>query len=153
MFLGMELADLALENGLAVCTGVEPWHSASLGECWMTGFMKSRLIYTGSLIPVKSQWHLLDKLRPDLVLSFSLTWFFTIYYLKGGQDAPDSWAPTVHLSILNHLREHSPTPRVSRSILWHDIASSHQRRPHLKHLRQEPATHLHVDNGASELLL
>lgn len=152
--LGMELADLTLENGSAVCTGVEPWYSGSLGGCWTTGFLRSGLVYTGPLIPVKSQWHLLDKLRPDLVLSFSLTWFFTTYYLKGAQDAQDdSWAPAVHLSILNHLREHLPTPRVSRSILWHDTASSHQRRPHLKHLGQESATHLDVDKEAAEHLL
>lgn len=152
--LGMELADLTLENGSAVCTGVEPWYSGSLGGCWTTGFLRAGLVYTGPLIPVKSQWHLPDKLRPNLVLSFSLTRFFTTYYLKGAQDAQDdSWAPAVHLSILNHLREHLPTPRVSRSILWHDTASSHQRRPHLKHLGQESATHLDVDKEAAEHLL
>ena len=151
---GMTLADAALGNGSAVCTGVEPWHSGSLGGCWTTGFLRSGLICAGPLGPVKSQWPLLNKLRPDLVLSFSLTRFFTTYYLQGAQDAQDgSWAPAVHLSILNHLREHPPTPRVSRSILWHDTASSHQRRPHLKHLRQESATHLDVDKQASEHLL
>ena len=153
MFLGMERADLALENGSAVCTGVEPWYSCSLGGCWTTGFLRSGLIYTGPLVPVKSQWHLLDKFRPDLVLSFSLTGFFTTYCLKGAQDAQDdSWAPAGHLSSVHPKPpEGTPTNSQKYPLAWHSL--HHQRRPHLKHLRQESVTHLDVDKEASEHLL